>query len=216
MPKIERLGKVFPKGRLTLVGGLPGSGKTHSTIKLLNDDDIEPIYFNLDHTALEEDLKAHQFDEDVMYDFLYNIDSLEDIENQVIIIDTYIRFVEILKSVIVTKNEEEGTKIKINDEYIVKIFEDICSKYNITLIIIGHTQEYVGANNIFKDNETLVRNCFEYIYIDKIKNTETDRKTKEKKTTITRILNVNKARAFKGNVVITLSKDIFEEEFDFL
>ena len=47
---IKRIGEIFPQNKLTLLTGLPGTGKTYSTIKAFNRDGITPIYFNLDET----------------------------------------------------------------------------------------------------------------------------------------------------------------------
>ena len=43
-----RIGSIIPKHSLTLVTGLPATGKSFSILKFLNQEQIKPFVFNLD------------------------------------------------------------------------------------------------------------------------------------------------------------------------
>lgn len=153
-PKTECVGKVFPKGKVSLLYGIIGSGKSYTTLKALTEDGIKPFYVNLDHTdGLEE------FDMvEVGYDVITALFSgLADdfIKDGVVVIDTY------------TRLKEHPIFNSLSDEDIVAILEELCIKANTTLIIIGHAGDYVGAKDIFDDNPILARSAHECILLDK-------------------------------------------------
>ena len=196
---IERLGRVFPKGEMTLVFGLPGSGKTVSTLRELNKDGIKPIFFNLDHSVVDEDIETEMFDEKVLQ-YLFTED-IEDIRGSVVVIDTYTRLEPILQDLYYNQ-----TGKKPSDLAIFKMLDYIRTKYDLTLIIIGHSVDYVGKDGIFKDNEIIIRNCFEYIYVDRKESSSTKKGKDDKKVTTittTRYAKVGKGRGYSGDFILS-------------
>ena len=182
----ERIGGLIPKNKLTLFTGLPGTGKTYSLIKFLNENQIEPIHINLDNSEIGS-LKAYMFGEYV----LSNLIELKytDIQNQVIILDTYQRVADHFN--IYT----EQSKIKI-----VEQLEKMVKHYNSTIIVIGHPEDYVGKDSIFKANNYLVRNCYEHLHLEKQITSSTKNKITTKTTNY--YLYVNKGRGYTGDRII--------------
>ena len=191
---VERIGNIIPKNRVTLVTGLPGTGKSYSIVKFLNKNSIEPVYFNLDATALG-DLKADMFDGKDLRELFAGRNKFEDMKDKVIVVDTYARFEELLFSVI----PPEKSKILTN-ESIVSLLEGFINKYQCTIIIIGHPEDYVGKDSIFKDNPALVRHCYEHLHFEK----KITSATVKKINTITEhhILYITKGRAYTGERII--------------
>lgn len=159
---VERIGNVIPKNRVTLVTGLPGTGKSYSIVKFLNKNKIKPLYFNLDATEIGE-LEADMFDGKDLWDLLRKSNNFEDLKDKTIVIDTYSRFEELAFSALSNaKDLKDLTK-----ERIVEIFENVIKKYNCTVIVIGHPEDYASKDGIFKDNPALVRHCYEHLHFEK-------------------------------------------------
>jgi len=156
IPNYTFIGGIIPKNEVTLIVGLPGSGKTYTTIKFLNQQNIIPIVANLDYSPING-LLANQYGEELVIAALKE-DAIEGIQDKVIIFDTYQRVSEIL-------DVEEDKKSK---EKVAKAFENLAHKHQCTVIVICHPEDYVGKDGVFKDNKYLARNCAEYIYIDSI------------------------------------------------
>ena len=51
---------------------------------------------------------------------------------------------------------------------IVKLFEELCEKYNTTLIVIGHTHNFTTKTTIFDDNIQLARLCTEELSLERV------------------------------------------------
>jgi predicted ATP-dependent serine protease len=156
IPNYTFIGGIIPKNEVTLLAGLPGTGKTYSLIKFLNSENIIPIHVNLDYSPIGN-LRADQYGKELVQACLITKD-IEGIENHVIIFDTYQRVSEIL-------DYDDSQKSK---EKIAKAFEDLAHNFKCTVIVIGHPEDYVGKDGVFKDNKYLARNCAEYIYMDSI------------------------------------------------
>ena len=178
---MKRIGNVFPKNKLSLLHGLQGSGKSYSCIKALNNDNIKPIHINLDHSTGLECLDTYNVTEKFLIDLINKVFNKEYFKDQVIIIDTYTRLEDLIFSL-------ETIKTKIG---IFKLLEELQEYYiGSTLIIIGHTQPFVGRDGIFNDNLPLVRGCAEELWLEKI----TYKRTSKIKTHDEYILHIQKGR----------------------
>lgn len=154
----KRIGNIIPEGNVTLAVGLPSTGKSFSTLKFLNENGIEPFVFNMDSDpTLANTFKyIGMTDEKAVLRAFIN-DEIEDLDNQVIVIDTYTRLVDALE---ISNTEPEQKHISDQLEF-------LCKKHNYTIIVIGHTEDYASKSNIFKDNQAIARNCAEYLTFDK-------------------------------------------------
>lgn len=154
----KRIGNIIPEGNVTLAVGLPSTGKSFSTLKFLNENGIEPFVFNMDsNPTLANTFKyIGMTDEKAVLRAFIN-DEIEDLDNQVIVIDTYTRLVDALE---ISNTEPEQKHISDQLEF-------LCKKHNYTIIVIGHTEDYTSKSNIFKDNQAIARNCAEYLAFDK-------------------------------------------------
>ncbi len=177
----EFIGELVPKNRLTVLHGLQGSGKTYSLIKMLNNEAIIPIYIDLDHTDGISRLDYVRVSAKLIHTVLLKGLDMSELENRVIIIDTYSRLHEIL------------SKSKTNEE-ILRWLEALVNKYKITLIVVGHTKNFIGKDGVFTDNESLVRGCSEELFLEKAKY----KKTTKEKAKIVYTLHVNKGRGNGG------------------
>lgn len=156
IPNYTFIGGIIPKNEVTLIVGLPGTGKTFTTIKFLNSEKIVPILANLDYSPIDG-LLADQYGEELVKACLGE-DTIEGIEDRVIIFDTYQRVSE-------TLDIEDSRKAK---ESLAKKLENLAHKHKCTVIVVCHPEDYVGKDGVFKDNKYLARNCAEYIYFDSI------------------------------------------------
>jgi len=153
-----RIGGIIPQNKLTLLTGLAGTGKSYTLLKFLNSEGIEPIYFNLDEdSVLQKDFKAIFPDPCHLVDFLN--DRISDLKGHTIVLDTYQRIVDLATS--------KGNSIAFQESF-TNAMLDISKKHPCTIIVIGHPEDYVGKDGIFKDNQSLVRNCHEHIHLDLI------------------------------------------------
>ena len=159
---IPRIGDIIPIGKLTLLTALPGSGKSYSLLKFLNLNQVKPVMFNLDQDAALQQFDTYHFIEPDLLREVLNGEAT-DLKDTVIVIDTYVRLLDVLG---VPENTKE---IQIQ---IAQQLEKLCSFYQCTIIIIGHPEDYVGRSSIFKDNQYLVRCAEEHIHIDKILSTK--------------------------------------------
>ncbi len=172
------IGGIIPSNKLTLITGLPGTGKSYTTVKFLNSHMVKPIVINLDNSPFEE-LTADTYDHLVFHkliDFKY-----DDLEGKVVIIDTY-----------------SNISLDMADDEITHLFLRMVEEYGITLIVIAHTENYASNDAVFTDNVPLVRNAYEHIHMSK--QTSSDRATKDK--TIHYHSFINKGRSSGGAKVI--------------
>ncbi len=184
--KTDRIGGIIPKNKVTLLTGLPGSGKSFTISKFLNENNIVPLYFNLDPTELGE-LNTRMYGGEDLLALLNAKNDFTDLKDSVVVIDTYIRM-ESLLSGMFTKDG------------IVALLEEVIERYNITIIVIGHPEDYVGKDSIFKDNPTLVRNCYEHIHIEKKNQSSTRKGVTEITQSI--ITYITKGRGYTGERAI--------------
>jgi predicted ATP-dependent serine protease len=153
----KRIGGLIPENRLTLVTGLPGSGKSFSLLKFLNQEKIKPIYFNLDEDASLLTMDAIFPDPKHLSDFLDS--KITDLKGHTIVIDTYQRVVDLIA--------DKGNTKEFQESFTNNLLK-ISKEEECTIIVIGHPEDYVGKDSIFKDNQSLVRNCHEHIHLDVI------------------------------------------------
>jgi predicted ATP-dependent serine protease len=153
----NRIGGLIPENKLTLITGLPGTGKSYSLLKFLNQEKIKPIYFNLDEDASLQTMDAIFPVSEHLSDFLDS--KITDLKGHTIVIDTYQRVVDLIA--------KKGNTKEFQESFTKNLLE-ISKKEKCTIIIIGHPEDYVGKDSIFKDNQSLVRNCHEHIHLDVI------------------------------------------------
>ena len=180
--KVERIGGLIPINKMTLITGLPGSGKSYSTIKFLNIHDITPIYFNLEETEIG-DLKAEQFGSGELMDLLDG--NYTDLDGHVVILDTYTRVEQITG---------------YTKEVLANIVDKLAEHYNATIILIAHPEEYVGKDGIFKDNQMIARNSYEFLHLEREIKSQTSKGVTVKTTNHT--LFVNKGRGLTTDRII--------------
>lgn len=163
MPKFSiqsylRIGKIIPNHRLTLFTGLPSVGKSYTLFKFLNVNKVEPIWFNLDEdpSLTQFSFKGMTSDKSLLRAFFEG--DIEDINDECIVIDTYSRMTAELE---IVNNLE-------NQRLITNRLLDLTKKYNSTIIVLAHPEDYVGKSSIFNDNQSLVRDCHEHLHIDKL------------------------------------------------
>lgn len=154
----SRIDNIVPKNEVTLAVGLPATGKSYSMLKYLNKAGVKPFVFNMDaDPTLATEFEYIGMTDDKMVLKAFMNGEVEDLDNQVIIIDTYTRLIDALD----IENTEPVQKQITNQ------LESLCKKHNYTIIVIGHTEDYASKNNIFKDNVSLARNCAEMLTFDK-------------------------------------------------
>ena len=160
--KYKRIGGVIPCGVITMFTGLPGTGKSFSLMKFLNQQGVKPFVFNLDE---DPELANFNFigmtsDKEALLAFIEG--QAEGIDGEVIVIDTYARL-----------SEYYGTgQNTLKDQLeITQKLENLCKTKGYTIIVVGHPEDYVGKSSIFKDNQSLMRNSHEHLHIDKIQST---------------------------------------------
>ncbi len=181
---IPRIAGIIPINKLTLLTALPGSGKSYSLLKFLNINQITPILFNLDEDAALQDFAVYNFtDPDILRSVMSG--EAEDLKGTVIVIDTYIRLLDVLGT------PENTKEIQIN---IAQKLEQLCKLYECTIIVIGHPEDYVGRSSIFKDNQYLVRCAAEHLHIDKILSTKKGSQPEYR-------MYVNKGRGISGSKI---------------
>ncbi len=170
----ERIGRFFPKAGITLVKGLPGTGKTSSVLNELILDGIRPIWFNLDESPAKlqgEDLSryAECFSGGSLLKLLVNLENIDgSIDGSVIVIDTHERMSDIIgKANNIRKRHYESCK-ELSPVYVLRF---LAKKHGCTVVIIGHTEHHVGSSEIFVD-KTLERRADEVIYLEVKKRTE--------------------------------------------
>ena len=159
IPSYVYLDNLIPMNEVTLLAGLAGTGKSYSLLKFLNLQRIIPIYVNLDATPIGE-LLANQYDE-LFLKHAFIARDLTGVQGKVVVLDTYQRLSEYLQ-------HETGLKNSELQQHIANLLEGFAHYYECTVIVIGHPEDYVGKDGIFKDNPILVRNCAEYLHLDSI------------------------------------------------
>ena len=181
----KRIGNLIPLNHLTLLSGLPGTGKSYSLLKFLNENGISPVLFNLDYDSslLPFTLNASRDDSQEL-EYLVN-NEFSNIQGSVIVLDTYQECKRILGLEAVKKQETFVHQLQV-----------LCREQNCTIIVVGHPTDLVGSTGIFKDNPALVRNCYEHLHLDKV----IDKRKKPSTTTFT--LYVNKGRGIGGSKII--------------
>jgi len=155
---VPRIGNIIPLKELTLLTGLAGTGKSYSLIKFLNQHNITPLYFNLDEDAtIKQELNVFQGDPNWIKDILDL--TVVDLKDEVVVIDTYQQLTSLLSS--------EGNTLKYQ-EWLTAALTKVARTCECAVIVIGHPEDYVGKDSIFKDNPSMVRNAYEHLHLDSI------------------------------------------------
>ena len=219
----EFIGDIFPKGEVSIIHGDAGSGKSYSVMKFLNLHGIEPIHVNLDYTPGLEEFKKINVDSNFLNKILrkpnFNTEEekenfYKEIENQkVIIIDTYTVFIswftELLYEI---KKDNKKYKEEEIQRLAYNFFKNLSKICNVTVIVIGHTADFVGKPNIFRDNPFLIRNSAEALWLEKVEYKE----TKSRPAFIEYNLHINKGRGNGGARIIKnwMRDSIVEQVFN--
>ncbi len=177
--------QVFPTNCLTLLHGPQGSGKSYTAINELNKEGIKPVYIAVEDSFGLSGLDKHYVDESILNHMMKGED-IDGLDGQVVIIDTYTRL--------------QFTLIKEGYDHnqILTMLERIRCTYNITLIIIGHTRNFVGKDGIFDDNPVLARGVAEELFIEK----SSYKATKTQEARVEYNLHVIKGRGNGGSRII--------------
>jgi predicted ATP-dependent serine protease len=190
LPKLKissyvRIGGIIPKNEVTVVVGLPSTGKTHTTIKFLNEHKITPVVFNLDESVHDITLQCHSVEGKYITDF-YN-GRFSDLKDLVVIIDTYQLMTDELT------NDPDSTEFK---KEVSKKLREIAHTEECTIIVIGHTEDFASKDGIFEANKYLIRDCAEHIIMT-AKSTN-----KMTNNTISYHTTIKKGRGIGGTIII--------------
>ena len=173
----EFIADIFPLRSVTLFHGIYGSGKSYSVIKSLNEANIKPLYVNLDNTGGLSELECYN----LPYEFMgYHDDVLDLPDNPVLVIDTLTRLLH----------------SEVSHEKLVEMLESLTPKF--TVIVIGHTADFVGKDGVFRDLPLLARNSAETLWLEKA----VYKSTKAKDSHIEYNLHINKGRGNGGSRII--------------
>ena len=179
----EMLTPYIEKNKITLIHGESGSGKTVFILEHLNSNAITPILLDFDDNEPEEikemSLECTLVDGELfMEDYPDNLSLLE---NQVVIIDTWTLFHKYIG--------DENTAYNMLKKW--------TEKYNITIIILAHTQPFSGKEDKPEVADHIYRHIKARLYI---------RRT-TLKSSIEYHLLIEKLRGYKGNKIIELRKE---------
>ena len=196
---VERIATLIPKNKVTLVLGLPGTGKSTTILKALIEDGIKPIWFNMDEsdTPLDTVNDIDMFDGKYVLDFING--RFTDLTGSVVVLDTYERMYEMVEY---SNNLKEPKDHKTKDKLQMSLVHalEARAKEGITVIVIAHPEEYVGRDGIFKDNPFLARRAYEIISFEtKISHSLKDLKSGK---ATTNLLYLKKARNYTGETTL--------------
>jgi KaiC/GvpD/RAD55 family RecA-like ATPase len=196
---VERIATVIPKDRVTLVLGLPGTGKSTTILKALIEDGIKPIWFNMDEsdTPLDTVNDIDMFDGEYVLDFING--KFTDLAGSVVVLDTYERIYEMIEYN--NSLKEPGDKLSKEklQASLVHALEDR-AKEGITVIVIAHPEEYVGRDGIFKDNPSLARRAYEIVSFET--RLSTSMKEMANGKGVTNLMYLKKARNYNGKTIL--------------
>jgi len=184
----ELIGSLIPKGKITLLHGRSGSGKTYSLLSFLNKHDIEPIYLDFDDNDMYKDtFKMIHLDGKLfvgsMRDKVFAKSVKREFRDRVIIIDTYTNCNLALSAV--------GSEARTED--IAKMFEGI----NCTVIVIAHTDYYSGKKAEPDTDKVFANHVACRLHLHK--EDSLDKRNKSVKTII--YLEIEKLRGVSKNIV---------------
>ena len=161
IPTLKRIDNMIPVVGVTLWTGLPATGKSYTLLKFLNMNGVSPLVFNLDGDAALANFSCSGMTDDPSILKAVINGEAEDLTDSIIVIDTYSRV-----SALLFPNNTLNDQREFADKLLAA-----ATKYNSGIIVIGHPEDYVGKSSIFKDNQSLIRDCHEHIHIDKIVST---------------------------------------------
>ena len=177
---IVMLGKVFKYRGINCIYGSSGLGKTVSTVKALNEDDITPILLDFDNNNSPEENGCNYIHVDgKRFMASYSVNEAVIPRDRVIIIDTWAMF-------------ESYLKVPSND----KLLEDL-SKDN-TIIIIAHNKDIASKRDIPDVPDELINHWDSklFLWFDE------GSKTKSNPRPPSYNLTVMKLRSYKGERVL--------------
>ena len=128
---LEKIGDLIPKGKVTLIHGRSGCGKTLSIIKYMENQNVEPYFIDFDSNDEYDDMKLTHIDGYKLIDKMkYDNSVIDAFKNQVVIVDTYAKAEQIMNS--------------SNDIGDIHSFIDALIDRGNTVIAIAHTAYYSG------------------------------------------------------------------------
>lgn len=177
-----RIGNIIPKNEVTAVVGLPSVGKTHTIIKFLNQEGITPIVINLDESPHDSSLNVISLPGKQVH----NLDKFTDLEDKVIIIDTY----QLMMDEFGFDNTEAEQK-KIS-RFLIKIAHE----KQVTIIVLAHTEDFASKEGIFTANPFLIRDCAEQLIM------QSKQTTKIKDNEVSYCTTLKKGRGIGGTKIL--------------
>jgi thymidine kinase len=179
-----RIGEIIPKNEVTVVVGLPSTGKTHTIIKFLNEHKVEPVVFNLDESVHDVTLKCHSVEGKYIKEFLNG--NFSDLNDLVVVIDTY----QLMADELTTEPDTTEFKKKIS-----KALRELAHREGVTIIVIGHSEDFASKDGIFEANKYLIRDCAEHLIMTAKTTNKMSNNTVSFSTT------VKKGRGIGGTVI---------------
>jgi len=168
---VEFIGKVFRKGKLNCLYGKIGIGKTLSTIKALNKDNIVPILLDFDDHDSPKEMECkfiHYYGWSFMGGYQQKDSEITIPKDYVIVIDTWAMFKP------------------------YKGFIDVLLSNKNTVILLGHTLDLASKQDMCDiDSELINHSSKLYLSYDK------GNKTRDSGY----ILEIMKLRGYKGDMV---------------
>lgn len=196
-PVIDIIGKVFPKGKIGLLYGESGIGKTTTAIKMLNSEGIEPILVDFDDNPSPADMKTNHIPIDgfKLINHDHNEKKLDIPSDAVIIVDTYAysRVASVVK-------DKDGNTIDRFEGFIAGLNKSGSN----TIIIVAHNKEYATEKSI-PDADAIWVNHLGFklwLHEDKVEKPQ-DNLTGRIKRLPAVVLTIKKLRGYTG------SRDIF-------
>lgn len=135
----------------------------------------------------------HMFKGDYILDFI--LSNIGDLKDEIVLIDTYERFCEQFMQWNLSKDRKDRYTSEELKHLVVNLLEERCKK-ETTVLVLAHSEEYVGRDGIFKDNPVLTRRAYEIISFE----TRLSTSVKELKVgnRTSNFIYLKKARAFTG------------------
>ena len=127
---LEKIGDLIPVGKVTLLHGRSGCGKTLSILKYMISHDVKPIFIDFDSNDEYNSMNIVHVDGYRLIDVMKESKSvLNEFKNQTIVIDTYIKANQTLLD---------------NDIGDIHSLIDALTDRGSTVIVIAHTSYYSG------------------------------------------------------------------------
>jgi len=154
--EIGMIGEIFVKNKINFLYGESGVGKTVSTIKAINKDNIEPILLDFDDNLSPKinECKYIHIDGYAFIDGYINSSNVELPKDEVVVIDTYIMFEPVMNKLL---------------ELDIDLIELLIQNKN-TLVLIGHNKDLATRRDIPDAPSEFVNHCASKLFVSRQKN----------------------------------------------